>query len=78
MNQPPLNAEQKRTLDGMLSRRIASGETEADAIRHMLLTTHLHNQKEDDRMIVDPDGTTVDVRSIRVWASFHITPEVKQ
>jgi hypothetical protein len=78
MNQPQLTAEQKRSPDDMLHRRIASGETEAAAISHILLTTHLHNQKEDDHMIVQADGTTVDVRSIRVWASFYITPEVKQ
>jgi hypothetical protein len=54
------------------------GEIEAEAIRQILLTTYLHNQKEDDLMSVGPNGTMVDVRSIRVWASFYRTPEVKQ
>jgi hypothetical protein len=54
------------------------GEIEAEALRQFLVATHIHDQKEDDLMIVSPDGTKVAARAIRVWASFYSTPGVKQ
>lgn len=54
------------------------GEIEAEALRQILVSTQLHDQKEDDLMIVSADGTKVTARAIRVWASFFSTPGVKQ
>ena len=54
------------------------GEIEVEAIRQILVLTHLHDQKEDDLMSVDAEGTKVTARAIRVWAAFYGTPEVEQ
>jgi len=54
------------------------GEIEAEALRQILVSTQLHDQKEDDLMIVSADGTKVTARAIWVWASFFSTPGVKQ
>lgn len=72
------DAEQQRSLvDEMIRSRIASsGETEADAIQHIL--AQVASLPDDASMIVKPDGTTVNVRTIRVWASFYSTPEKTQ
>jgi hypothetical protein len=72
------DAEQKRSLvDDMIRSRIeSSGETEAEAIRSILAS--VANLPDDAAMRVKPDGTTVDARTIRVWASFYRTPERRQ
>jgi len=73
------DAEQKRILDDMLKQRLdGRGETgsEAEAIQQILAL--VANLPDDASMIVKPDGTSVDARTIRVWASFYRTPERKQ
>ena len=72
------DAEQKHSLvdDMIRSRMESSGETEADAIRQIL--AQVANLPDDTAMIVKPDGTKLDARTIRVWASFYSTPESKQ
>ena len=76
------DAEQKHILDDMLKQRIKSsrdsgvGETEAEAVQQILAL--VANLPDDASMIVKPDGTKVDARTIRVWASFYHTPERKQ
>ena len=73
------DAEQKHILDDMLKQRLdGRGETgsEAEAIQQILAL--VANLPDDASMIVKPDGTSVDARTIRVWASFYRTPERKQ
>jgi len=70
--------EEKRSLvDDMIRCRIqSSGETEAEAIQSIL--ARVADLPDDASMIVKPDGSTVDARTIRVWASFYRTPEREQ
>jgi len=72
------DAEQKRGLvDEMIRSRIASsGESEAEAIQS--ISARFADLPDDTAMLVKPDGTTVDARTIRVWASFYRTPEGRQ
>ena len=72
------DAELKRGLvDEMIRERMASsGETEAEAVQSIL--ARVGNLPDDTSMLVKPDGTTVDARTIRVWASFYRTPDTKQ
>ena len=72
------DAEQKRShVDDMIHSRIeSSGETEAEAIQRILAL--VANLPDDTSMLVNPDGTSVDARTIRVWASFHRIPEGEQ
>lgn len=70
------DAEQKRILDDMLAGRIRGGQTEADAVRQILAIAS--NVPDDTSLIVEADGTKLDARTIRVWASFYRTPEQKQ
>lgn len=72
------DTEQKRGLvDDMIRSRIeSSGETESEAIQSIL--ARVSNLPDDASMLVKPDGTTVDARTIRVWASFYRTPEKTQ
>jgi hypothetical protein len=88
-----LTTEQKRILDDMLTRRMessrkidadevqtiseSSGEIEAEVIQQILVLAS--GVPDDTPMIVgDSDGPRVAARTIRVWASFHCTPEGKQ
>ena len=74
-----LSAEHQRILDDMLKRRLESrGETdtESDAIQQILAL--VSGLADDASLIVDNEGTKVDARTVRVWASFHRTPERTQ
>jgi hypothetical protein len=72
------DSEQKRNLvNEMIRSRIeSSGETEAEAIQSIL--ARVADLPDDASMLVKPDGTMVDARTIRVWASFYRTPERQQ
>jgi hypothetical protein len=55
----------------------SSGEIEAEVIQQILVLAS--GVPDDTPMIVgDSDGPRVAARTIRVWASFHCTPEGKQ
>jgi len=54
----------------------SNGEIEAGVIQQILAS--LFGVTDDSFLIVDNDGTKVDARTIRVWASFYLTPEQTQ
>jgi len=58
------------------SRIESSGETEASAIQQIL--AQVANLPDDTNMVVDPNGSTVNARTIRVWASFYREPKSTQ
>lgn len=70
-----LTAEQKRVLDDMLKRRLdARGETDSEREAVQQILALVSGVPDDTSMLVDTNRTKVDARTIRVWASFYLTP----
>jgi len=74
-----MTAEDKRILDDMLKRRLEGrGETdsETEAVKQILAL--VSSVPDDTLMSIDNAGTKMEARTVRVWASFYLTPERTQ
>ena len=72
-----MTSEQKRILDEMLEKRLkARRETHPEAIR--LILASVFGVTDDTLLSIDNDGTKVDARTVRMWASSYLTPGQKQ